>query len=442
MSKRKPLADVAYEVLTVMEGKFNGALLKNKYHVVSVGDGERILLIERADKTVKVVKEKLLRSDILEYCRTIPSEGYKLLSDQARSVANTAIFQLPPLAEKPPMLGLKENSDELCFHRVPFLLDDTMDTPLFDEMMNRTKNNLALRLFIGSLFVPGSDKSQYVWLYGAGKNGKGSLTRLLERCLGRCYATESIPDKRNRFWTHGLVEKRLVVFSEGESNDAGFPSSGFFKSLTGGDSVRIEEKGGSVYTAPLDCKFIFLNNNLPILENSMADTRRAIFCEMGPIKDTEMPDYEKRLWNEAPGIIGKCFLEYMIHSTAEDNQYIPVDPLTLEAVTQVMDDTMQGVFDEIFVYTYDKNKADKFQHYVTGPELQTYLKKLARLTNVTDRSKFVTWIGHRYGVFNKTFRTSDDKVIRGYVGIKHINNTPTRNALLANNTLELIPKIN
>ena len=438
MGKKKPLSDIAYEVITAMEGDFNGALLKNKYHIVSVGDGERILLTEKEGRTVKVVKEKLLRSDVLNYCRGINEDGYKLLSDQARSVANTAIFQLQPLAEKPPMLGLQENADQLCFHRVPFLLDDSQDTPLFDEMMNRTKNNRALRLFIGSLFVPGSDKSQYVWLFGAGKNGKGSLTRLLERCLGRCYATESIPDKRNRFWTHGLVEKRLVVFSEGESSDAGFPSSGFFKSLTGGDSVRIEEKGGAVYTAPLDCKFIFLNNNMPILENNMADTRRAIFCEMGPIKDTEMHDYEVKLWAEAPGIIGKCFMEYMAHSVGADNPYIPIDPNTLTAVTQITDDTMQGIFDELFLLTYDDSKQDRNQDYVTGPEMQNLLKRVGKLGKVTDRSKFVTWLKDNHCIINKPFRDADQNLLRGFVGIKAYGNTFARNTKKSNGPIGLV----
>ena len=70
--------------------------------------------------------------------------------------------------------------------------------------------------------------------------------------MGKCYAAESIPDKKNRFWTWGLVSKRLVVFSEGEKSEASFPSSGYFKSLTGGDSVRIEEKNGGIYSMPLD----------------------------------------------------------------------------------------------------------------------------------------------------------------------------------------------
>jgi hypothetical protein len=434
--KKKPLVEIAYEILTAMEN-FNG-IIGNVYHVLETEDGERKLLVEnQKDKTVRFVKEKKLRSQVLNYFREQP-DSRNLLDHEAKSVAETCINLLRPLPEKPPMLSLLENKHELAFHRVPFELDDTLETPLFDELMSRTSNSEALRLFIGSLFVPHSDKSQYLYLFGHGRNGKGSMTRLLERVLGSCYATESIPDKRNRFWTSGLVAKRLVVFSEGEASDADFPSSGFFKALTGGDSVRIEEKGKSVYKANLDCKFIFLNNNKPVLKNNAADIRRAIFCEMGPIKSTLMDDYEQKLWDEAPGIIGKCYMDYLKLALLDKDKIIPVDPISLDDVTQVSDDTMQAIFDRLFFYTYDVQKMDRHQDYVTGPEMQDALRNTAGLIQTTARSEFLNWLQEKYKIKSKTFRNTNNQALRGFVGIRSKSGTFARNVVKTNNNIELI----
>ena len=198
--------------------------------------------------------------------------------------------------------------DGLCMRRLPFELR-LGPTPVFDEMMSRISNVEALQCYIGSLLVDESFRQQYVWLHGQGGEGKGALARFLAMSLAHTYSSQQTPTPNDRFWTLGLLDKRLVMFPD--CNNTTFVTSGLFKSLSGDDEIRIEVKGGKILHQQICAKFIFFSNEKPSLSSEVADKRRVIYCETKSFKGKVDPTYQDKLWAEGGHFLSKCLTMYM-----------------------------------------------------------------------------------------------------------------------------------
>jgi hypothetical protein len=197
-----------------------------------------------------------------------------------------------------------KSSKERAFVRLPW---DPQDgpTPTWDGLLSRMSSPESFMAYFGSLFVDASDRQQYLWLYGEGNDGKGSIFRFLQGCFGNVYSTEQLQGSiTNQFWTWGILHKRVVVFPD--CNNYEFVTSGLFKSLTGGDPIRIEPKGGQPFTATICAKFIFGSNEKPKISGETSDMRRLIYSELKSWDGGSDPSFEKRLWTEGGAFIYKC----------------------------------------------------------------------------------------------------------------------------------------
>ncbi len=181
-------------------------------------------------------------------------------------------------------------------------------TPTWDDLLSRASAPEALCAYLGSLFVDASDRQQYLWIYGEGNDGKGSLFRFLHRCFGVAFGNEYVPEGKDKFWTAGLLNKRIVIFPD--CNEYGFITTGLFKSLTGGDPVRMEFKGKQSFTALINTKFIYGSNERPKISGERSDLRRLIYCEMKSWVGDADSNYESRLWDEGGAFIHKCLEAY------------------------------------------------------------------------------------------------------------------------------------
>jgi putative DNA primase/helicase len=120
------------------------------------------------------------------------------------------------------------------------------------------------------------DIQKALYLFGSGANGKGSFLKLLEMLVGEnnTHSTTLENICENRFEMANLCDKRLVVCPDEDRRIRGLSA---FKSLTGGDSLRGEEKGKKAY------KFTFkgmvaIASNTPIFfgDDSYGLARRLI----------------------------------------------------------------------------------------------------------------------------------------------------------------------
>lgn len=285
-----------------------------KFHVIRDRKGAKSYVEEGPGQVVFDVNPDRIIDCITNYSDQIEDDLYAMKNDQAIKCFKRWASMYPPFDDSKISPVRQKSTPGYCWHRLPFDLADG-PTPLFGELMGRASNSDALMAWIGSLFIEQSERQQYVWLYGEGENGKGALARFLGKCLENTTAEEDVPiankrDKPSQFWTDALVGKRLVVFDDCEAYY--FPSSAFFKKLTGGNAVRREIKNGAVVYVNLQCKFLFTSNDKPELSGSRADRRRAIFCAFADIPDeAKVPRYEQRLWeDEAAHFLYKCVAMY------------------------------------------------------------------------------------------------------------------------------------
>lgn len=289
---------------------------------VTVADlkGEKIIFQVDSNKVLRQVGKAAVDQAILLYLQnTLPFKG-KWKLEKAPTTTDIGecrkwwLTFTKPIDQKSIKPVAFASEKGYAYHRLAFdqkWLDEwTLEErcPLFSELMDRTTNAEALMAWIGSLFDPKSPRQQYIWLTGRGGDGKGTLIRRLAKLMGPSFASEQTPGRSDRFWTCGLIGKRLVVF--GDMDSAEFVTTGLFKGLTGEDQVRVEFKGGSTMSLVLPLKFLFSSNKVPTISLTPADQRRIILCEIAAPTELYKGDYEQALEKEMPDFISWCINRY------------------------------------------------------------------------------------------------------------------------------------
>ncbi len=327
-----------------------GLEFTERFHSVSFDGGITKTMIEVVgdDGVCRPIGLQRVVDSIVWYCGKVivGIAGFRL--DHRQSIECAKYWLAEDRSIAPPAPFLFKSQKGLCYHKIPF--DPTpMPTPLFDEMQSRMDWPEAAAAFCGSLFDPDADRQQYLYLYGQGGDGKGTLARLLSRLLGASATSLSSPPQRgNKHWACDYVNRRLVVFSD--LTDARALRSAELRSVTGGDAVTVDPKRQASYSATLTCKLLFCSNELPELSATAADARRIIFVEMTPPKE-RMDGYEQALWDEAPGIVHKWIAAYELRrlGAAGEIRLKPVERSKIEKWSGRGDDVFQAWFDEDLV---------------------------------------------------------------------------------------------
>lgn len=377
-----------------------------RFHVLRHDNGTRDILQEGGREVVSYVAEDAVVNAIITYTAGLKRFHF----DHGEAVKCMRYWRGITTPIKEPALLLELSEPGLCYRRLPFdSVDDPTKCPVFEELVSRIGCNAkAFMMFFGSLFFENADRQQYLYLYGEGGNGKGSITRLFQRIFGDQYHAESSTQKPNQFWMSGLVNKRLVVFSE--TNNSKIVMSEAIKTITGGDPVRVEEKGGRIGTGLLRCKLIIVSNFSPTLSSGTADQRRIILCEIAPTGREPEAGYEEKLWAEAPYIVGVCknyFLEYSNFCSTLPVERDLSDLATLESEQELSD-------------IFDRNFAKDDHSFITGSELASMLRK----DGICDKFLIKDFIS--YMARNHSVRKIRKKTGVTYVGIRDKTNTERR----------------
>lgn len=339
--------------------------------------------------------------------------GYELTPNDATQASGTWIA-IARVIEMPRQLRFASDPG-LCFSRVSF---DPVPgpTPIFDELFSRMSNALAVKAWIGSLFIDESYLQQFVWIKGRGGDGKGSLCRVLKRIFqDSCLVKQSVPDsKADKHWAVPFFGKRLVCFSDCTEPRA--PMSREIRGLTGGDPLWADRKGKDGFDFDSVCKVLFAANCYPQLSGLPADDRRTILACMGVRDSPLIPDarYEERLWLEAPAFIAECLAVYQRLCPSHGEIAQTEDGLQLrELVSSQGHEEFEAFFDEHFNLVTGTNVAR--EHQVTPNELQ---RRLSMRWGTTRAPKlaFVQWMADAKGV-HKRREKNGTKVSWHYAGI-------------------------
>lgn len=249
---------------------------------------------------------------VLGICEYLPVECLQLLLNDSRMREFTTFFEMqgPKLDVADIMQVTFADDERLSWCKLPFkLLGDSigLDAPTWSEIVSRTTNRDAFIEFIGSLFCDGSDRSQYLWLYGDGGNGKSSMMTVLMEILGK----SAVYDVASTNWVGGKWQgKRLVVFDD--TNNFQFVTTEIFKQATGGCEITAKEKYIKNWSFKPVCKFIFTSNQRPNIGSGRSDMRRAIYCEIGKVAGELLgEEYIDMLRKEAQAFISICVHTYL-----------------------------------------------------------------------------------------------------------------------------------
>jgi putative DNA primase/helicase len=134
--------------------------------------------------------------------------------------------------------------------------DETVDQefhPLIDEMM-------------GAILWPDYRIQKAFMLYGPSRTGKGTLIRILEAMIGpeNCSHVALQELASNKFKVANLFGKMLNTFGDLPENVV--MDVGYFKALTGEDTVEGEEKFKPAFNFKNTAKLVFSANKLPKLK--------------------------------------------------------------------------------------------------------------------------------------------------------------------------------
>ncbi len=321
-------------------------LFAARYEVIEPVPGTRLVLsIEEEWEVATVVPRDAVRNDLLVYIKENLDhlDDYLMTFREATDTTRLWESMTRPIPAEDIKMTRWRSEPGLTYRRLPWNRQEG-PCPTWDAMLSRMTNQRAFQDWVGSLFFDESHTHNYVWMYGVGNDGKGSISRFLKRVFGKSYAAVVTPSKQggtpDKFWTYSLLGKRVVVF--GDCDDPNFTTSGFFKGLTGGDAVPVERKGGQAFDADLKARYLILANVHPAVSSDVSDMRRIIYCPMEPApKDSQDDtDFETRLWDEGGFFLSRCVSGYLdsypnhsalksdrekIEELAEDNEQYLAD---------------------------------------------------------------------------------------------------------------------
>lgn len=421
--KPAPLAELYQSVAGAIERGNWSVLPQFPRRLVVYSENESMRVIgELLDGDVVVLHASDTPADaaIMSYCNKELGhlEEYRWTARQVKDCRDFWILSAKPLADVKQFRWLSEPG--YTFNRLPWDQGVSGETPTWDRLLGRVSNRVALRRWIGSLFVEDSDTHQYLWLFGQGGDGKGAINRFLSKVFGGSYCAKQVPKAGDRFWTFGLIGKRLVVFPD--CNDVKFVADSLFKSLTGGDPVEVEAKQKMSFTFRPTAKYFFFSNEKPKISSEPADTRRIIYCEFEPQSAKADPHFEDRLWAEGGAFLTNCIAEY---SAAHP---FP-GPIACD------DDQLRdhlSVVEERFEVIYDKHLCRPAVGATTS-ELNTMTwEEIVEVSIVPQRmqhilgyyfrsnqqhAEFLKWLEINHGVKKKTLHLRDGREPKVYVGV-------------------------
>lgn len=377
-----------------------------RYFVIEPESGVRQVLKMMPHNTVIYSTAQGVEDALLKYLASNDlGSSYDLTPSQATQCIRYWMSITDPI-ELPPNLAEKDDA-RLCFHRLNFnYCDSPNETPVIDEFLSRCTNANAIRHFIGSLFVENSSPFQYLWIYGAGGEGKGSFGRALMNVMGPGGITMTVPrtDGQKQFLSYSLLGKRLCVFPE--CSNFSFPADPLFKQFTGGDHIWFEQKGKMGFSGKLNSKFIFFSNEQVAVHGTDANTRRLIYSEVAkPTVKYSSTQYDALLSEEMSNFILKCRCLYIEqHPGGEEIEND--DFLTRELID----------FNEEKFHYLTQKWLIVGQSCTASPTQMQEIKTQEGLGN-TEYRHWIAYLKSKFGIETKLLRDGE-KVYRHWRGIK------------------------
>ncbi len=319
-----------------------------RWHVTAF-DGAANQIYEECDTGLKPVVDKYCAEQVATYALNFLVGDHRCVN--LRLAKDIVDNWVATVEKKRIKLFAFADDREIAHVRLPWIKGEYVrrqtPTPLFNDLFARIANGEALQKFIGSVFFEESYRQQYVWVHGEGGDGKGVLTRALQKALGHLFCSPLAMRADDSFWAASCVGRRLAVIAD--TDKAHFIKGDFFKGLTGDDPIEINPKGKDRFTTNLFTKFICFSNTKPSITSRASDMRRIIFCSFMPKENPpsvdEIETFEDKIQHEIPAFLDQCIAE------AESNgirRPIPCDIRVAEELADATEEHYETLFQTNF----------------------------------------------------------------------------------------------
>ncbi|MBI2276847.1 MAG: hypothetical protein HYU74_05815 [Dechloromonas sp.] len=190
-------------------------------------------------------------------------------------------------------------ADATCERWLQFLHEIFRDDP------DRQQKIGFVQEWFGYCLTPDASQHKFVWMVGAGGNGKSVLLNVLTYLVGRNNVSHAYMERLDRGCVRAELEGKLVNISSEMSADATI-ADGYFKAIVSGDIVEAERKFKPSFSFRPYVRLIGATNHLPrLLDLSDGFFRRAIILTFNRQFAAHEQDagLEDKLRAELPGIL-------------------------------------------------------------------------------------------------------------------------------------------
>lgn len=166
---------------------------------------------------------------------------------------------------------------------------------------------------LGYSLTARTDLKSSFWLVGQKDSGKSTMIAFLKLFMGSLHGTLDLNQLgTNRFLLSGMIGKRVVTFTEAESNTV-LPDS-IYKALVGGsDEIYADVKNRDPIIFTPQAKIWWAMNGMPrITDRSGATTRRIYIIPFNRSipEEQRIPNLEQKLYAERAGIFNSLIQHY------------------------------------------------------------------------------------------------------------------------------------
>lgn len=183
-------------------------------------------------------------------------------------------------------------------------VDAWMSDMIYDDLIDLIWEIIGVCLYTGMGF------QRAIFLDGSGRNGKGTLIRLISKLIPELFMA-NVEFQRfgsDKFATSQLFRKILNVV--GDLSASAMKDSSTFKMLTGEDSIQAERKYGQPFNFQNEATLLFSANKMPIgSDETRGYASRFLIVPFTKktLRDDEIDAaLEDRLFAELPGVLVKA----------------------------------------------------------------------------------------------------------------------------------------
>lgn len=241
-----------------------------------------------------------------------------------KSAPNVIVTKNCELILQPDGTWTREEHDPSKFRMsgIDTIYDPEATCPTFDKMMEETFSiatnpaSLKQRMLelMGMTLLSSNKDAQVVLMSGAGRNGKGTILKVMEYILGsEAIAVVSPSQLGHEYYRANLVGKLIANCGDIQSGE--FLADGGLKTISGGDIVSGRHPGGKPFTfQPICTIWMATNNGLRTKDTSHGIMSRMNIVPFNRIiaeRDIDHSIYQ-RLEDEKSGILNRLMEAYSV----------------------------------------------------------------------------------------------------------------------------------